>query len=148
MDGRQLSELIDQRWAALNDLLALGRLQTEAIDAGRMTDLMRILSQKQKPLNHLSELAKALAPTADQDPSTRRWDSEEARTSCRRRQAECHEMHLELLAVEAACETALQENRNSIQSELDQLNASHQAAQRYAPQQSSASSGRRLDLSE
>lgn len=148
MDGNQLSELINQRWSTLNDLLTLSRLQTEAIEAGRMTELMRILSQKQAPLNYLSELAEALRPIADEDPSARLWNSEIERESCRNRQTECDELHLQLLAIEAACESTLQENRTSIQDEIDQLNASHQAAQRYASEQSAATSGGRLDLSE
>lgn len=148
MESSQLTELIDQRWTTLNELLNLGQLQTDAIDAGRMTDLMRILSRKQAPLNRLSELAKLLRAAADDDPTSRIWHSQEARDVCRNRQAQCDEMHLELLAIEAACESTLQQNRNSIQAEIEQLNASHQAAKKYAPEQSIATSGGRLDLSE
>ncbi len=148
MDGSQLSELIDQRWTTLKELLTLSQLQTEAIDAGRMTELMRILSQKQAPLNRLSELAKSLGSAADDDPSSRSWHSQDSRNACREQQSQCDEMHLELLAIEAACESALQKNRTAIQSDIEQLNASHQAAQRYAPDQSATTSGGSLDLSE
>jgi hypothetical protein len=148
MHGNELTDLIDLRWSTLNTLLELGRLQTEAIQAGRMSDLMRILSEKQAPLNRLSEIAESLRAAAHDDPSQRLWDSEAKRQDCRLRQEQCDQMHTELLAIEAACESALQENRSAIQRDLDQLNASHQAASRYAPQSAGPTSGSQLDLSE
>jgi hypothetical protein len=148
MDGKELSELIDLRWSTLSALLEFGRRQSEAIQQGRMSDLMRILSDKQVPLNQLSAIADSLRAAADDDPSQRLWASESMRESCRNKQEQCDQMHTELLAIEAACETTLQENRSSIQHDIDQLNASHQAAKHYSPQPSVATSGSQLDLSE
>ena len=148
MDANQLADLIQQRFATLDELLKLGRRQTEAIEAGRMTDLMRILSQKQHPLSRLTEIAELLRPAVQDDPTLRHWPSENARQTCRRQQEQCDQMHLELLAIEAACESALQDNRASIQHEIEQLNSSYQAAKHYAPQPSVGTSGGQLDLRE
>ena len=148
MNGNELADLIDSRWSTLNTLLELGRRQTESIRAGRMSDLMRILSEKQGPLNQLSEIADSLRDAAQDDPSQRSWDNEAKRQDCRLRQEQCDQMHTELLAIEAASESALQENRSAIQRDIDQLNASHQAASHYAPQSASPTSGSQLDLSE
>jgi hypothetical protein len=148
MNGNELTALIDLRWTTLNALLELGRRQTEAIQAGRMSDLMRILSEKQGPLNRLSEIADALRDAAQDDPSQRFWDSESKRQDCRLRQEQCDQMHTELLAIEAASESTLQANRTAIQHDIDQLNASHQAASHYAPQSAVPTSGKQLDLSE
>jgi len=148
MNGNELSQLIDQRWSALNELLELSRRQTEAIDAGRMSDLMRVLSKKQSPLQRLSDIAQRTRAAVDDDPALRNWDSESDRQACRLLQDRCDQMHLDLLAIEAACESTLQENRSSIQIEINQLNASHQAAMHYSPESSVATSGGQLDLSE
>lgn len=148
MNGTELSQLIEQRFAALQVLLDLGRRQSDAIRDGRMTDLMRILSQKQAPLAQLTEIADRLRPAVNDDPQTRLWDSETQRDQCRTQQQQCDRLHAELLAIEAECETAMQASRHSVQQQIEQLNASHQAAQSYAPSQTAATSGRRLDLSE
>ncbi len=148
MDGQQLSELIAQRWSTLHELLDLGRRQSEAINEGRMSDLMRILSDKQAPLNRLSEIADSLRAATNDDPLQRPWPNQSMRQACRDQQEQCDQLHTELLAIEAACEAALQENRQSIQRNIDQLNASHQAAKHYSPQPTVATSGNRLDISE
>ena len=148
MDAEQLSDLIEQRFQTLDELLKLGRLQSEAIEGGRMTELMRVLSQKQEPLNRLTEIAQLLRPAAMDDPGLRVWTSESARLACRRQQEQCDQMHLELLAMEAACESMLQDNRATIQQEIEGLHASHQAAVHYAPNPTLATSGRQLDLRE
>lgn len=148
MDANQLSDLIEQRFETLDELLRLSRLQSEAIEAGRMTDLMRVLSQKQQPLSRLTEIAQLLRPAADDDPRLRVWTSESARIACRRQQEQCDQMHMELLAIEADCESRLKDNRETIQRDIEGLQASHQAAMRYAPDRTVATSGGQLDLCE
>ncbi len=148
MDAHQLSDLIEQRFQTLDELLKLGRLQSEAIERGRMTELMRVLSQKQQPLSRLTEIAQLLRPAATDDPELRAWTSESARLACRSQQEQCDQMHMELLAMEAACESMLQDNRAAIQLEIESLHGSHLAAVHYAPDRTVATSGGRLDLRE
>jgi hypothetical protein len=147
MDGNQLSELISQRWAILRELLDVGDRQMAAIRDGRMSELMRLLSGKQLPLQRLSEIADELRGATDDDPQARVWESEEARLFCRGQQEECEKMHLALLAIEAECETTLQQSRSSIQQKLDRVDVGRQAATSYGQGQTRNTSGGTLDLS-
>ncbi len=147
MDGNQLSELISQRWTILRELLEVGNRQMAAIRDGRMSELMRLLSGKQLPLQRLAEIADELRGAAEDDPQARVWESEQARLSCRRQQEECEKMHLELLAIEAECETTLQQSRSSIQQKLDRVDVGRQAATSYGQGQTRHTSGGTLDLS-
>ena len=145
MDGKQLSDLIAQRWSTLRELVDISNRQITAIDAGRMSELMRLLSEKQLPLNHLAEIAEKILSAAGDDPTARTWETEGARVLCRQQQEECEKMHLELLAIEAECETSLTKSRASIQQKIDRVDAGRQAAASYhAP----PTSGGQLDLSE
>ena len=147
MDGRQLSELMDQRWSALRELLEISDRQMAAIDAGQMSELMRLLSEKQGPLERLAEIAAKIRVAAGDDPDARPWESEQDRTRCRERQEECEKMHLQLLAIEAECEAKLGHSRESIAQRLQRLDATRQAASSYARTATVPSSGGQLDLS-
>lgn len=147
MHGNDLSELIELRWQLLQRLLEISQRQINAIDGSRMTELMRILSEKQPPLNQLAEVAQQLRPAAEDDPESRVWDSDEQRRRCRQQQEECEKMHLELLAVEAECETALMKSRDKIQEELKRVDNARQAVTSYASQHVLPDSGGNLDLS-
>lgn len=148
MNGAELSDLIAERHQILSRLLALGNQQVEAIAGGRMSELMRLLSEKQSPLQRLAEISKKLRATSEDDPAERLWPSPEARQQCRANQEACEQMHVELLAIEAHCETALNQCRDRVQDQLNQLDASRQAAIQYAHSQTTPSRGGRLDLSE
>ncbi len=50
MNGQELSQLIENRWSTLQQLLEIGSRQMDAIQGCRMGELMRLLSDKQAPL--------------------------------------------------------------------------------------------------
>ncbi len=56
-------------------------------------------------------------------------------------------MHLELLAIEAECESALQQSRATLQQRLDRVDSGHAAANGYARTDRPPTSGATLDLS-
>lgn len=152
MNGAELSKLVDLRWDALNELLDLGAIQAAAIQAGHMTELMRVLSEKQKPVQRLVEISAMIREAVDDDPERRQWPNQAAREACRQRQAECEGMHKELLALEADLEANLQKARSGIQERLQQMDNAHLAASSYAQSQATgsqpvATSGGQLDLS-
>lgn len=147
MDGKILSELVGQRWSTLRELLETSNRQITAIDAGRMSELMRLLSEKQSALNRLAQITQRIRSAADDVPAERVWESQQTRALCRKQQEECERMHLELLAIEAECETALTRSRAAIQQKLDRVDAGRQAASSYADSNRTPSSGGRLDLS-
>ena len=72
MNGDELSELIQQRWTTLRELLEISRRQMGAIGSGQMSELMRVLSDKQRPLNELVEIAEQLRRASDDDPDS--WE--------------------------------------------------------------------------
>lgn len=147
MDGDELSGLIQQRWEILHRLLEISRKQMHAIESGQMSDLMRILSEKQRPLNDLFAIADQLRVAMDDDPERRHWSTASSRQRCREQQNECEQMHLELLAIEAECESNLSRNRQQVQERLAKVDAGWQAASGYAESSPSATTGGRLDLS-
>jgi len=148
MDGTQLLSLMTQRHTTLCELLELSRQQTAAIEAGHMSQLMQVLSRKQQPIARLTALAREIGEAARDDPAQRDWVCEADRHACRQKQRECEQMHVELLAMEAAGESALQNSRAALQQQISQLDASHQASQQYSTRQVESTAGARLDLSE
>ena len=147
MNGNELADLIQQRWSILNHLLEISRLQMDAILQGQMSDLMRLLSDKQQPLNQLIEIAEQLGNAHEDVAKERFWTSEDARQRCRVRQEECEKMNLELLAIEAECEAKLSQNREEIRGRLARVDAGWQAVTGYSDNSLKATSGGTLDLS-
>ncbi|MCH5375179.1 MAG: hypothetical protein JJ992_14500 [Planctomycetes bacterium] len=147
MDGHELALLIDERWSTLRELKEISARQMEAIRGCRMSELMRLLSDKQLPLQRLTALAEKTRAAQGDEPNQRRWESEAQRQRCRRRQEECEQMHLELLAIEAECESVLQQSRNDLQQRLQRVDAGRAAANGYARSEHAVTSGERLDLS-
>jgi uncharacterized protein YicC (UPF0701 family) len=149
MDAATLCELVDQRHAVLIKLLKLSQDQIAAIQSGRMTDLMSILSAKQQPVQQLVNLGKQLKSAADDDPNSRQWTDPQARINCRQLQQQCDNMHEKLLEIEAACEELLQANRADVTDRLQRLSSGTDATSGYSNAQGYASAGQRsqLDLS-
>jgi len=147
MNGNELADLIQQRWSILNHLLEISRPQMDAILQGQMSDLMRLLSDKQQPLNQLIEIAEQLSNAHEDIAEERSWASEDARRRCRVRQEECEKMNLELLAIEAECEAKLSQNREEIRGRLARVDAGWQAVTSYSDNSLKATSGGTLDLS-
>ncbi len=147
MNGTALSELISRRRTILSQLLEIGGRQMEVIAAGRMTELMGLLAEKQQPLQQLGEISTLLREAAQDDPQARQWESAESREKCRVQQQQCEQMHIELLAIEAQCETALSESRESLQQRLGQIDSANQAANKYVDSEAIPTLGNRLDLS-
>ncbi len=86
MNGNEVIALIKQRWEILDQLLSISRLQMTAIEQGQMSKLMRLLSEKQKPLNQLVELSDQFGAANTDDSEKRHWDSEDIRDQCRKKQ--------------------------------------------------------------
>jgi hypothetical protein len=149
MDTNTLSDLISQRHAALVQLLELSQGQVDAIESNRMTDLMNILSAKQKPIQRLFELTSKLRPALHDDPDARHWPDQSQRIRCKEQQQQCEAMHAKLLEIEAECEAVLQTNRTEMTSRLERLSSGTDATSGYSQAQSYAASGSRsqLDLS-
>ena len=147
MDGQELSQLIEDRWSTLHQLLEISSRQMDAIRGGRMSELMRLLSEKQKPLTQLVAVADQIRLASEDDHAARHWQSDTQRQRCREQQEECERMHLELLAIEAECETALQHSRATLAQRIDRIDTGQAAAKGYASVDRPPASGATLDLS-
>ncbi len=147
MNGNEVAALIQQRWEILDQLLSISRLQMTAIERGQMSELMRLLSEKQKPLNTLIELGNQIGVASADDSEDRYWDSNDIREQCRRQQDDCEKMNLELLAIEAECESKLSQNRDELRERLERVDSGWQAVSGYADHELHATSGGSLDLS-
>ncbi|MGB7327896.1 MAG: flagellar export chaperone FlgN [Rubripirellula sp.] len=147
MNADELTAIIDLRFETLSHLLDLSHRQVQAIDESRMSDLMRILSDKQPPINELIQIGKQLASAVGEDPASRQWASDADRNRCRERQSQCERMHDELLAIEADCEGRLSASRASAQEKLQRFDNNRVAASSYAQAQTTRPTGGSLDLS-
>ena len=147
MNGKQVAALIGQRWEILNRLLGISRLQMAAIEQGQMSDLMRLLSEKQQPLNQLIELGDQIGAVNADHSRERHWDSDDVRERCREKQNECEKMNLELLAIEAECEAKLSHNRDELRQRLERVDSGWQAVSGYADHAVKSTTGGSLDLS-
>ena len=147
MDGIQLSELVDQRLEILESLLRQSVQQAEAIAAGRMSELMSLLAQKQTPLRQLGAVSQTLREAENDDPDQRQWTSPQARDECRSKHRRCESLLGELLRLEAECEAKLAHSRDEIEEKLSRSEGARQAASSYTATISDAPTGARLDLS-
>jgi hypothetical protein len=95
----------------------------------------------------LTDVAERLRTAVHDDPGKRRWASQQDRDRCRQQQQECEQMHLELLAIEAQCETELESSRQAIEQRLDRVEAGRRAATSYSDSTARPPSGGQLDLS-
>ena len=154
MDSATLTNLIDQQHATLSELLDLSEGQVAAIQSGRMTDLMSILSTKQRPIQKLTQLTASLRPALSDNADARSWPDPSQRARCREQQSQCETMHAKLMEIESACEALLQESRTGTAERLERLSngadatSGYSRAQRFSPQSTMHSSaGGQLDLS-
>ena len=153
MDSNTLATLVSQRFDTLVELLEISQHQVDAVKANRMTDLMRILSEKQQPIQRLSQLAQQLRPALADDPEARHWPDPSLRSRCKEQQQRCEVMHANLLQIEADCEAILQESRADMSERLERFSSGANAAtgysqaQNYSSSNTQSSAGSTLDLS-
>ncbi|WP_372716402.1 hypothetical protein [Novipirellula sp.] len=148
MNSDELTSLVQQRHAAALALVELGHAQLAAVQAGRMNELMQLLSQKQQPLSTLSELSKRLHAAIGDDPETRQWASGEMRSECQAQHEATETMLLDLMKIESDCEQQLTKNRGAIEEQIRRSDGAKQANRSYAQStQAAATCGGSLDLS-
>lgn len=135
---------IDHRFQLLQLLLELTAQQEAAISDGHMNELMRVLSQKQRAVEQLVQASEQLKRERAELGDSYRVSEEH-----RQRNAECDEMHRELLVREKASEQMLSDNRDEVAAQLQQNDGAKRAAQGYDQASRGASSGgSTLDLSQ
>lgn len=140
--AEQLETLIDQRWSVLDALMQATTRQETAIEAGHMSELMAVLTQKQRLVEQFATLSQTLRVTREACEGSPPISDDH-----RARHEQCHQAHQELLAREKACEDRLTSSRDAIAQELAQTNNTRRAASGYGNVQTPATGGQSLDLS-
>src|SRR5574339_123250 len=87
-----LRDRIEQKLALLEQLRDLGRRQLALIEAGDLTQLLKLLSAKQRLLAALQTLERELDPFRSEDPEARVWTSPAHRQKCAQNAAACEEL--------------------------------------------------------
>jgi hypothetical protein len=128
---RQLAELVEQKHACLVQLLEIGARQEELIQAGDMTQLLRVLTSKHSLIAALQRIERDLTPFRDQDPQTRVWSSAEARADCAEKAALCRELLDDVVRQEKFNESLLLKQREAVADRLGQVHAAARASGAY-----------------
>ena len=140
-----LTELLGKKHELLVQLRDAGLRQMELIDNGDMTQLLKLLSSKQRVLNGLQAAERQLDPFRHQQPERRTWRSPADRDRCARLAACCESLLAEVVEQEKRGESRLIAHRDRV---AVQLEGAHRAAQaRNAYGEGSAHEFRQLDLS-
>jgi hypothetical protein len=140
-----LARLVRARYSCLVQLRDLGRRQMELIDRGDVAGLLDVLSAKQKPLNDIQRIEKALDPYRTQDAQQRQWRSADDRAACARLVQQCETLLTEIVAQEKRCEEIMVQRRDATAARLQQLHSASRAQGAYAA--SAFSVARHIDLS-
>jgi hypothetical protein len=140
-----LAELVGKKHDLLVQLRDVGLRQTTLIDAGDMTQLLKLLSTKQRLLNGLQGIERQFDPFRHQNPVARAWRNPADRDRCVQMSARCETLLAEVVEQEKQSESRLIAHRDRV---AVQLEGAHQAAQvRSAYVEHPAFEPRQLDIS-
>lgn len=126
-----LSELIHEKHDCLTQLRDMGRKQLELVRDGSMTDLLDVLSAKQRVLLELQRIESQLEPFRNQDPDQRQWRSRDARERCAQELTQCQLLFGEILAQEKQSEQELTRRRDETAVQLQGVHRANQARGAY-----------------
>ncbi|HUT10818.1 MAG TPA: hypothetical protein VMY42_10000 [Thermoguttaceae bacterium] len=119
-----LAALIREKRDCLLTLREMGRRQFELIDEGNMTALLEVLAAKQRALNTLQRVERALDPFRGQDPERRPWRLPDDRRRCAEQLQQCETLLGEIVSQEKCSEGALIRRRDET---AERLQGAHRA---------------------
>jgi hypothetical protein len=146
LSTERLAHLVHQKSILVRELHKLVTKQQEMI-RHQEVDLIPLLAVKQRVLETLNEVDRAMDPFRQQDPDRRYWKSTETRTACRDEADQCEALFRQVLLIENDCNMALQQQQQKTKEQLQGAVAAGQVSRAY--QQSQASTAPlqyRLDL--
>jgi hypothetical protein len=141
-----LSERIEQKLALLVQLRDLGRRQAALIEEGDVTQLLKLLSAKQRLLGALQSLERELDPFRDDDPEARAWITSAHRQKCAENAAACEALLRSIVEQERQCEAQMKLRRDEAALRLDGAHSVAAAHRAYAADEFPAAG--RLDLTQ
>ncbi len=145
MDTTRLAELIDCKLQILQILAKLATEQLTLIEASDLTNLLKLLAAKQSVMDQLQKVERELDPFRDEDPQTRRWQSDTARTRCQQNVDRCNDLLAEVMRLEKEGEGNMVRRRDHAATRLQGVHHATEARQAYAGSELPGATG--LDLS-
>lgn len=145
LETDKLAGLMRRKRDYLLSLRDMGKRQMEFVADGEMARLLDVLATKQRVLNDLQRVERALDPYRDQDPEARRWRSAAARAECAQLLDECQSLLKETVEQERQSEAALTVRRDEAAVRLHGAHAAGRARGAYTHQGPTSIS--QLDLS-
>jgi hypothetical protein len=143
-DTDRLAELVSTKYELLIQIRDLGRLQNDFIGEDDFSQLLKVLSAKQRLLNALHATEQELNPFRDQDPELRNWRKVSDRQRCAELARRANLVFHEIVEQEKQSESRLLLRRNDA---ATRLNGAHSAAQaRGAYMTNAAPANAYLDL--
>lgn len=145
LDTGTLAGFLDRKLEVLRQLRQLAGRQTELIEAGDMSALMRLLASKQVLLLEMQRLEGQLDPFRAQEPDERVWATPAARERSRQVASACERLLAELMQIEKASETEMSRRRDEVSARLHDAGTAARA--RHAYDERHLVGGGQLDLS-
>jgi flagellar biosynthesis/type III secretory pathway chaperone len=127
-----LAELIRRKLDCLVELREMGEKQLELVAEDRITDLLDVLSAKQRFLMELQRIERAMDPFRGQKPEQRRWRTPESRKDCARQIEECERLLAQIVVQEKQAEGELIRRRDAVAQRLQGVHSASQARGAYS----------------
>lgn len=140
-----LSELLRGKRSCLVQLRDMGRRQLELIDDSEMTRLLDLLALKQRAIEQLQRVERALDRFRGQDPETRQWRTPALRQQCADDVQQCEALLAEIMGQEKYGEALLERRRDEAAARLQGAHTASTARGAYLPETQVSFS--QLDLS-
>lgn len=131
LETDKIAALVCQKRELLLRLREMGRRQLALAGDGPMGQLLDVLAAKQRLLDVLERVERALDPFRGQDPGARRWRSAEARAACAGMLDECARLLRETVEQERESEAALTVRRDEAAERLQSAHLAGQARGAY-----------------
>ncbi|MBL8889771.1 MAG: hypothetical protein JNL67_07310 [Planctomycetaceae bacterium] len=141
----RLAHLVHQKSILVRELHKLVSKQQTMI-RNQEVDLIPLLAVKQRVLETLNEVDRAMDPFRQQDPDRRIWKSTEVRNACRDEADQCESLFRQVLLIENDCSMVLQQQQQKTREQLQGAVAAGQVSRAYQQNQTSGTSQHRLDL--
>lgn len=123
-DSNQQPDLLDvlqRRREYCRAMLELSRRQTDLINAGNFPELLQLIAQKQRVLEHLSELGQTFGGIVDFWKTERDRLDTELRSRCQQAIDEAESLLAESMGLEKQGTAVLSQRRNETQGRLKEI---------------------------
>ena len=131
LETDKLAELVRRKYDCLVQLRAMGARQLELIRGGSITELLDVLSAKQRLIVELQRIQKGLKPFHGQDPEQRRWRTPADRQECAENVRRCETLLGEIMGQEKRSTDELTWRRDEAATRLQGVHRASQARGAY-----------------